>query len=77
MRKYIITTLFLSSCVFCQAAEQQAGQDKPAYDSSKDVGLQAPANADILFDGTQQSICLLYTSPSPRDYAASRMPSSA
>lgn len=56
MKKYIITTLFLSSCVFCQAAEQQAGQDKPAYDSSKDVGLQAPANADILFDGTQQSI---------------------
>ena len=25
----------------------------------------------------QVSICLLYTSPSPRDYAASRMPSSA
>ena len=25
----------------------------------------------------QLSICLLYTSPSPRDYAASRMPSSA
>ena len=23
------------------------------------------------------NICLLYTSPSPRDYAASRMPSSA
>ena len=23
------------------------------------------------------SLCLLYTSPSPRDYAASRMPSSA
>ena len=27
--------------------------------------------ADVL------QICLLYTSPSPRDYAASRMPSSA
>ena len=26
---------------------------------------------------SNQSICLLYTSPSPRDYAASRMPSSA
>ena len=26
---------------------------------------------------TQKHICLLYTSPSPRDYAASRMPSSA
>ena len=25
----------------------------------------------------QVKICLLYTSPSPRDYAASRMPSSA
>ena len=24
-----------------------------------------------------RQICLLYTSPSPRDYAASRMPSSA
>ena len=27
--------------------------------------------------GGLQTICLLYTSPSPRDYAASRMPSSA
>ena len=25
----------------------------------------------------QAKVCLLYTSPSPRDYAASRMPSSA
>ena len=25
----------------------------------------------------EKEICLLYTSPSPRDYAASRMPSSA
>ena len=25
----------------------------------------------------KERICLLYTSPSPRDYAASRMPSSA
>ena len=25
----------------------------------------------------QETFCLLYTSPSPRDYAASRMPSSA
>ena len=28
-------------------------------------------------DNFRVSICLLYTSPSPRDYAASRMPSSA
>ena len=28
-------------------------------------------------DAEQNIYCLLYTSPSPRDYAASRMPSSA
>ena len=28
-----------------------------------------------IFD--ESNLCLLYTSPSPRDYAASRMPSSA
>ena len=32
--------------------------------------------ADYFSDGTTNT-CLLYTSPSPRDYAASRMPSSA
>ena len=32
-----------------------------------------PSGILVTFDGT----CLLYTSPSPRDYAASRMPSSA
>ena len=34
-------------------------------------------NAGIAFREIQQYLCLLYTSPSPRDYAASRMPSSA
>ena len=32
---------------------------------------------DVILTGRQDVICLLYTSPSPRDYAASRMPSSA
>ena len=31
---------------------------------------------EALLEGLERS-CLLYTSPSPRDYAASRMPSSA
>ena len=32
----------------------------------------------LKFSGRDQhTVCLLYTSPSPRDYAASRMPSSA
>ena len=34
----------------------------------------AKAKPRIFFQGRD---CLLYTSPSPRDYAASRMPSSA
>ena len=36
-----------------------------------------PMFRQLLGDGSQFGICLLYTSPSPRDYAASRMPSSA
>ena len=32
---------------------------------------------DSMPNVTVTSFCLLYTSPSPRDYAASRMPSSA
>ena len=39
--------------------------------SQNDASASAPA-VDKLVLG-----CLLYTSPSPRDYAASRMPSSA
>ena len=30
--------------------------NKPAYDSSKDIGTNAPAGADVLFDGTQASV---------------------
>ena len=44
------------------------------------AGLEAPSRAEIELSGKShswKSACLLYTSPSPRDYAASRMPSSA
>ena len=36
-----------------------------------------PVPSLLLEQETADYICLLYTSPSPRDYAASRMPSSA
>ena len=32
---------------------------------------------DIIITGMKGSVCLLYTSPSPRDLSTSRMPSSA
>ena len=44
------------------AAEQDAqdkakpATEKPAYDESRDLGVAAPEGADILFDGTQDSI---------------------
>ena len=43
--------------------------------TDKISGLETPTavTGSVDFDGN----CLLYTSPSPRDYAASRMPSSA
>ena len=34
-------------------------------------------NYDRVWEGTMSDICLLYTSPSPRDRTRSRMPSSA
>ena len=37
----------------------------------------AIGDADIAFKHAHQIICLLYTSPSPRDATLSRMPSSA
>ena len=36
-----------------------------------------PVNEPIQVDSEQALICLLYTSPSPRDSDSSRMPSSA
>ena len=40
------------------------------------IGTLDPKRTAITFDGTS-NLCLLYTSPSPRDATLSRMPSSA
>ena len=40
-------------------------------------GAEARLTADRDLVLASDGVCLLYTSPSPRDYAASRMPSSA
>ena len=42
------------------------------------AGLEEITEGDISLDGTLiNEVCLLYTSPSPRDLSTSRMPSSA
>ena len=41
------------------------------------LGIYNSENYQIVFSDTPGIICLLYTSPSPRDDISSRMPSSA
>ena len=48
----------------------------PLFNMSYSVG-QLHKYAVNLYKTLEEETCLLYTSPSPRDYAASRMPSSA
>ena len=71
----------------------KASGDKPGYDShiaagAKKVVISAPAKdgADLTcvlgvndeqITADKNCVCLLYTSPSPRDLSTSRMPSSA
>ena len=51
-------------------SEDTAKQEDNIPDVIKDIWLAITNNNEVIG-------CLLYTSPSPRDYAASRMPSSA
>ena len=48
-----------------------------ATDDIDDIMLNLSAGICELFGADRLSICLLYTSPSPRDRQKSRMPSSA
>ena len=64
--------------LFRGAALNAAGMDRVTGDHMGMLAtvMNALAMRDAL-ERTNISTCLLYTSPSPRDYAASRMPSSA
>ena len=55
-------------------ARRKRNQDDPigVGMTAKQMRRRKPINADMMVD-----ICLLYTSPSPRDAHESRMPSSA
>ena len=45
--------------------------------AGSEVAMGVPANSNNWYRIRYQTICLLYTSPSPRDRTRSRMPSSA
>ena len=51
-------------------AVARAGADEPVARIAREMVLAEEGRAD-------SSLCLLYTSPSPRDLSTSRMPSSA
>ena len=67
-------------------AEAEASQTQPVLkdiamtitkNPRKTLGMTAIAAISAFLFAAQPSICLLYTSPSPRDQRGSRMPSSA
>ena len=52
-------------------ATLQLGATTPSFDSEHEIDATYP------YEHITEEICLLYTSPSPRDISGSRMPSSA
>ena len=84
----IVTTLFVfANSQLCLAQVEIVDGDGKQVDKNDipgEVVQQRPAtgelpqdNPQIFGGGNGSSICLLYTSPSPRDATLSRMPSSA
>ena len=62
MKAHWITTnlTLLAACLFIGSAtawaQDKASEQKTNYDKSKDVGAQAPKDADVPFDGTMKSV---------------------
>ena len=66
--------------ILLQKGEGNISPDSPHDDpflASGKISLKDFCGANLAFDITTFNICLLYTSPSPRDLSTSRMPSSA
>ena len=59
-------------------ADETQADDAQAADVAVTIAIGTqPADTAVAVGAQLDLTCLLYTSPSPRDYAASRMPSSA
>ena len=57
--------------------KEQLVENKKKYNELKMAHAVSPLENPIQIKAIRKSICLLYTSPSPRDATLSRMPSSA
>ena len=66
---------------YCTARAEEDEQGNVHVDESEDVMEEEEANLDEIMGEVNKrsidNICLLYTSPSPRDRQKCRMPSSA
>ena len=54
-----------------------AREPQMVVESYNRKGLESPQQYAETYNGRWAMVCLLYTSPSPRDLSTSRMPSSA
>ena len=71
--KFLIFTKY--RCSYCDRAKALIEQKGYKYES---INIEEDNNIDILLEKNKYArTCLLYTSPSPRDWTISRMPSSA
>ena len=66
-----------SGCILVTLLAERPNAIGMGVDLSETACLQASANAHLHNVAPRADICLLYTSPSPRDLSTSRMPSSA
>ena len=74
--KILLLILFFSFC--SQSSEMTMGVPEPYFGVSEDMATSDVAfSRESSFSQGDYIICLLYTSPSPRDVEESRMPSSA
>ena len=72
---WIVAMLVVNSgwyVVSQQSASQEINRPGAEFSESRDADLTS-----IVGDESEYELCLLYTSPSPRDRTRSRMPSSA
>ena len=76
MRKFAAPLALLLTSTACTTMEAAPAPVAAAADRMVSPILTSPEAVDTLTHA-QPQVCLLYTSPSPRDKSSSRMPSSA
>ena len=75
--KPIFLSIGYSTCHWCHVMEHESFEDKEVAKLMNDNFISIKVDREEMPEIDHLYICLLYTSPSPRDLSTSRMPSSA